>query len=271
MNATTHIKAQIALRKLMKIPAVPRKVMPRQLAPDLIALEYGKEMSGLIAPAWELIERELLPLAQQELRRDQDWNSLLDDLSEKFFRSLSTAAMTSILRTTAQRTSAWHRAQLRNQVVAGLGIDIPLGDPSVGPVLDAFISENIALIKTIPNRFLDDVEQEVIRAVRQGVRFSDLAESLEKRFDVSKSQATRLAQDQTRKLYADINQARQENLGLTRYVWRSMNDNRVRGEHARRDGKTFSWASAPSGGHPGEAIGCRCYAEPDLTPLLEAA
>lgn len=271
MNATTHIKAQLALRKMLRIPTTPKKSMPRQLAPELVALEYSRELEQLLSPVWEFLVRDLFPLAKQELRRDADWNSLLDNISEKFFRALSTSAMTSLIRTTAQRTSSWQRSQLRQQIVAGLGIDIPLSDPSIGPLLDDFIAENIAAIKTIPNRFLDDVEREVISAVRLGSRYEDLAKTLEARFSVSKSQALRLAQDQTRKLYSDINQARQIDLGLTRYVWRTMNDTRTRTEHAKREGKQYAWSSPPSGGHPGDAVGCRCYAEPDLTPLLEAA
>ncbi len=35
----------------------------------------------------------------------------------------------------------------------------------------------------------------------------------------------------------------------------------MRSEHAERDGKTFHWDDPPDGGHPGEAPGCRCWAE----------
>ena len=50
------------------------------------------------------------------------------------------------------------------------------------------------------------------------------------------------------------------------YIWRTVGDNRVRSEHAVRDGKTFSWDNPPDGGHPGEAPNCRCTAEePDCT------
>ena len=45
------------------------------------------------------------------------------------------------------------------------------------------------------------------------------------------------------------------------YIWRTVGDNRVRSEHAVRDGKTFSWDNPPDGGHPGEAPNCRCTAE----------
>lgn len=40
-----------------------------------------------------------------------------------------------------------------------------------------------------------------------------------------------------------------------------MGDGKVRSSHADRDGKTFSWDDPPEGGHPGEALNCRCTAE----------
>ncbi len=271
MIALAHFRAQVELRKMLRIPT-HRQQMPRQLPPEMVQLAYAKDLETLLLPAWELIERDVLSRAKRELSRfDTDWNALLDDISERFFKSLSTASMSALVRSAAQRTSAWNRAQLRAQVVAALGIDLPLSDPLLGPRLEAFISENLALIKAVPNRFIDEVEQEVVSAVRRGARYAELAEKLEARFGVAKGAAMRLAKDQVGKLYADLNQVRQEDLGLKGYVWRTMHDARVRQDHQTREGKKFLWSDPPRGGHPGAAVLCRCYAEPDLTPLLEAA
>lgn len=46
------------------------------------------------------------------------------------------------------------------------------------------------------------------------------------------------------------------------YIWRTQRDDVVRSEHAVREGQVFSWENPPPGGHPGEAYGCRCRAEP---------
>lgn len=59
-----------------------------------------------------------------------------------------------------------------------------------------------------------------------------------------------------------INQLRQEDLGIERYVWRSRDDAKVRDSHAVYDDRVFQWDEPPEGGHPGEAHNCRCYAEP---------
>jgi SPP1 gp7 family putative phage head morphogenesis protein len=59
-----------------------------------------------------------------------------------------------------------------------------------------------------------------------------------------------------------INQLRQNDLGIERYIWRSRDDAKVRGSHAEYDDQVFRWDTAPADGHPGHAFNCRCYAEP---------
>jgi len=59
-----------------------------------------------------------------------------------------------------------------------------------------------------------------------------------------------------------INQLRQQDLGIERYIWRSQDDAKVRESHAEYDDQVFRWDEPPAGGHPGQAHNCRCYAEP---------
>lgn len=47
-----------------------------------------------------------------------------------------------------------------------------------------------------------------------------------------------------------------------RYIWRTVGDGDVRGSHADREGRFFTWNDPPEGGHPGEDFNCRCWAEP---------
>lgn len=46
------------------------------------------------------------------------------------------------------------------------------------------------------------------------------------------------------------------------YIWKTVKDNRVRGDHAAREGKIFLWNKPPDGGHPAQDYNCRCWAEP---------
>lgn len=53
-----------------------------------------------------------------------------------------------------------------------------------------------------------------------------------------------------------------EHPATSHYVWRTRRDGKVRPSHAANDGRIFAWDDAPDTGHPGEAPGCRCTAEP---------
>ncbi|TXH57102.1 MAG: hypothetical protein E6Q97_05015 [Desulfurellales bacterium] len=41
----------------------------------------------------------------------------------------------------------------------------------------------------------------------------------------------------------------------------------MREEHEDREGESYTWTDPPEDGHPGEAVNCRCYAEPDFSDL----
>jgi hypothetical protein len=64
---------------------------------------------------------------------------------------------------------------------------------------------------------------------------------------------------------------RQETLGIEQYIWRTMDDGKVRALHRQYDDRTFSWDNPPADGHPGDAFGCRCTAEPVLPERLPLA
>ena len=87
-------------------------------------------------------------------------------------------------------------------------------------------------------------------------------------FEMSENDAMRIARDQIGKLNAQVNQDRQEAIGLTGYIWRTMNDDRVRDEHAMLEGEAFTWDDPPEDGPPGDACLCRCFGEPDFSPII---
>ncbi|MGE4350792.1 MAG: phage minor head protein, partial [Bdellovibrionales bacterium] len=48
---------------------------------------------------------------------------------------------------------------------------------------------------------------------------------------------------------------------VTRYVWRTQGDGKVRSSHAQNNGKIFDCTNPPETGNPGDDYGCRCWAE----------
>jgi len=76
------------------------------------------------------------------------------------------------------------------------------------------------------------------------------------------------------KLNGRFTQERQTDAGIDSYVWRTMEDERVRETHDAVDGQTFPWSAPPEetdNNHPGEDYQCRCWAEPVLPESLDVS
>jgi SPP1 gp7 family putative phage head morphogenesis protein len=261
------------LRSLGPLPRA-RTRLPRQLPPDTIADAYASELVAFLGNARALVRAEVLPrlpaiVAERGARRDaDDPNDLLDRLSARFFGSIPRGSLESLAQRYGNRTSEYQKQQLGRQIKAALGVDV-FREPSLRGRLGAFVTENVALIKSVPNKYLDDVEKVITRGLREGLRWEQIAADVAERGRVAESSARLIARDQVGKFYGEVQGARQRALGVTHFIWRTVSDNRVRPEHEELDGERFAWADPPSEGIPGHAINCRCYGEPDFSSVLE--
>lgn len=120
------------------------------------------------------------------------------------------------------------------------------------------------------------VERILQDPLNRGRSVSDIAKMLEQQAGYSTSRAVLTARDQTLKLYGQIQQERQQNAGITKYVWTTSLDERVRPDHAELDGTVQSWSDPPivdkrtgRRGHPGFDFQCRCTAVPLLDEPTE--
>lgn len=165
-----------------------------------------------------------------------------------------------------------HRESFRAAVNSSLGKNF--GDilskegAATSRLVSKRISENIRLIKSIPEKNLRRVGTLFRQALNNDISQKVLYESLQQVNHVSASRAKLIARDQTTKALSDLDKSRQENIGVTRYRWASSDDARVRPEHAENDGKIFEWDTPPPTGHPGTEVNCRCVAIPILEDLL---
>jgi SPP1 gp7 family putative phage head morphogenesis protein len=151
-----------------------------------------------------------------------------------------------------------------------VGIDLVQAEPWLADYLGAYALNNAQLISSVGDRYLNEISNIVYQGFTSGTRWEDIAESIAERFGVAESRADLIARDQVNKLNGSITQVRQQALGVDRYTWRTMGDDRVRESHREKDGNIYSWDDPPNDtGHPSEEINCRCYAEPVIDDLLE--
>jgi len=139
---------------------------------------------------------------------------------------------------------------------AGIAADTTIGKN--------FIKLNVSLIKSIPQTLNDEIHDAVTKSIVDsgGFDLQNLSQSLQQRFNVSKSHADLIAFDQTGKLNAQFTQARAQTVGNGDYIWQNAGDNAVRQTHVVVNGQQFSFHKPPQviGENPGQPIRCRCVA-----------
>lgn len=218
-----------------------------------------------------LVRKKLVPYLEHLAARPSkiattdsadDLGNLIDSIKLQYANTWPRSRVAALVRPVANQIATYQANQLNNQLDPIVAVDVVGSESWLPKAVDEFTSENVALIKSIPEGFLGDLEKDLAREIADGARWESLATTIEERYGVSESRAELIARDQTNKFYGDLNRVRQQDLGLTSFVWRTMNDERVRPEHEARDGETYDWSDPPDGETPGEPVNCRCWAEP---------
>lgn len=157
------------------------------------------------------------------------------------------------------------RKRFFNQMRQQFGIDVNKLFEQKADIRDtvaAKTNENVNLITNLSDQYKAEVMETLNRHLTTGSRESLIAD-IQKIQKKSRNRAKLIARDQTNKLYGALNQARQQSLGIEEYEWVTSKDDRVRPDHASKNGKIFKWDDPPKDtGHPGEDIQCRCIARP---------
>lgn len=152
-----------------------------------------------------------------------------------------------------------------------LNTDILTKDLKV--VLQASIAENVSLIKSIPEQYLNGVKGAVFRSITTGNGLADLVPFLNKYGGITLGRARIIARDQVSKTFSSINKHRMGAVGISSYEWLHSNSGQVpRKLHQQYSGRIFKISDPPiidlrtgERGVPGQAINCRCVMRPVIT------
>lgn len=279
-----------ALRPVTRSKTVlPTPPAPPQYKPE--EREYARGLLSLIAPQEQVIHRLLLPHLPLLLERDFVGDGPMEDMEAIFVRIrlrfaalLSEEQIAGTVRRTTNSVNIKNKDYYARTIKAIIGIDYTAFEPWLQTTISEFTAENIALIKTIPEQSLDQIETVVREAVQKGKRTDVVAREIENRMRISRGRARTIARDQVNKFGASLNRERQMQAGVNEYEWIDSKDSKVRHSHARRDGHTFKWDQPIQpqliakglpvddiDGHPGQPINCRCVPRPKLVRSVDVA
>lgn len=256
-----------------KTTFLPPDSAEREYTRALVRLsrELQRDISTILIPKLPALVQE----GQRELRGDSFSSALAELLLELAQLALSLVnVQVSTLPGRFEAVSKWNDTQFKLVVKANTGMDVPevvsrpgLGvnvfrsEPYLAPLAENWVKVNTDLIKTLPTRLHPEIEGIIRRGVMNGASVKQLAGEIKQRYAVTDYRAKLIAQDQITKLNADLTKHRLQSVGVERFIWRSVQDSRVRPEHVHLNGKEFAWDKPPSEGLPGQPVRCRCRAE----------
>ncbi len=294
--------ATLLLSMGAKLSARP---IPAQLEARAIMLDYQRALEDVIAravAAFAIVVLRALP----DLVRTSDAEQARRVVADAYARmtsALQASNVDQLIARYAVRASKFGREQLTRQVKAALGVPIEMPDGAAPKLLRNFVAENLAVVYDVAEKLSGDVEKlltrklsvvrvdaikdnirlikslppgvdktelgnAIERAVAGGESSSKLARELVDKFDLPLNKAKTIARDQIGKLNGQLNAARQQELGITKFRWRTREDNKVRPKHKERNRKVYGYEAPPAGNLPGEEPNCRCWPEPVFEDLL---
>lgn len=152
-----------------------------------------------------------------------------------------------------------------------IGLRNEIRSAPTGIVMRQLLSEQVALIQSIPREAALRVHALTLEGITNSTRASEVAREIMRSGDVAMSRAMSIARTEVSRTASTLTQARAQSIGSDSYIWRTSGDSDVRSDHRELNGKVFQWSNPPiadqrSGAraHPGCIYNCRCYPDPIL-------
>lgn len=150
------------------------------------------------------------------------------------------------------------------------GLDVVTQTPSTAQAVLDTVRVSTEKIQYVGNAYYEQINSILYTGFIEGQTKETIAKLLQGRNAVLNSRAEFIARNEMGNMYAKLTEIRQTENGVTHYIWRTSEDERVRPTHVANNGVEFSWDEPPpETGHPGADYNCRCYSEPVLPEFEE--
>ena len=258
----TKPKTAASVRANRGVEAKYRKDLARLVAEMHSSLEYW------LTAAYRKNPPRMAALVAQDAAPSEKMKRVLNELAKRWigrFDEYAPKIAESYLRGMFKTSDSAMRKALAD---AGWTVDFKM-TAAVRDAFNASLQENISLIKSIPEKYLQQVEGVVMRSYAAGRDLETMTKELRKLYPEAGRRVELIARDQSNKANAVVNRARQLELGITEAIWMHSHAGKVpRADHLAANGKKYKIAEGCliSGQYiqPGEEINCRCTSRPIL-------
>lgn len=252
----------------------PKTIKIGMTYPHGVARQYTADMRKIVKALAERINKELMPVVREQFKQRND-SERMDGIGDMLavIRLIKDTFMPgdSLANSYAMSTYQHNENSINKEVERQLGVSVNLPDGDVSKVND-WVEQNASLIADLQEEYIRRVQGAVTNGFLQGKSTKQVSQEIQKATGITWRRANTIARNEIGNLNAQINKERNEELGITRAIWRTARDERVRGNpsglypnarpsHYAREGKEFNISEGLGGISPGEEINCRCYSE----------
>lgn len=248
---------------------------------DMIGIQYNAKLQRLVKQIKADIAKEVMPLVRQlapEYTQDavattDAWSDLIASAMSFLFSKWQNERVSAGASRIAGEFVQSSLKKSERDLKKSAGIDVFSGNSTLQDYLKASAQQNTQLIKSIPTKYLEEVQTLVMANMRSGMRPGYIEKALQEQFGVTQRRAKMIARDQTSKIQGELNRKQQQGAGFTHFRWLTSHDSRVRHDHdvfehrVTKYGKgVYLWSDLPLEKgvpvSPGSPINCRCTAIP---------
>lgn len=245
--------------------------------PSIVTGKYQSKLDAMIdrmadEVQWTLTRFFNDPTATEYFAQDASVSSQARILTNHLMRKFNDMFATQSVGLADQQANAVDKASSSalhsslQQLSGGLSLPTTTLSGDLGDILSASITENVALIRSISQQYLQGVQGAVMRSIASGRGLHDLIPFLETHKGVTKRRAAMIAGDQTRKAYNNLNRGRMQKVGLQQFGWlHTGGSQHPRPLHVSYNQRIFNFNDLPiidertgERGIPGQAINCHC-------------
>lgn len=249
---------------------------------DMIGIHYNAKLQRLAKQVKRDIDGELMPLirrlapeyTQDAVATSDAWSDLILNAMQFLFTKWRSESVNAGAQRIAGEFVQSALKKSERDMKKSAGIDVFSGSQQMQDYLKASTQQNVQLIKSIPSKYLEEVETLVMANMRSGMRPGYIERALQEQFGVTQRRAKMIARDQTGKIQGELAEKQQRDNGFDYFQWIDSDDNRVRHRHRVIAEKMtaygkgiYRWDNLPLSSDgvpikPGSDYQCRCIPRP---------
>lgn len=191
---------------------------------------------------------------------------LAKSAQKRLLKQFSNGRIDSVSQAILAKLDKKSKDEFYKRVAGKVGIDVTalIAKEGMKSTTNALVAETSQWIKTLRDDTFQKFTNNTLFAMTQGESLDTIVGQFDDVVSDRKNHAKFLARNQVQNYNSVTTKIRAQNLGITKAVWETSGDERVRPSHADRDGKEFDLAegcfSSLDGEYllPGTDYNCRC-------------